>query len=395
MPKKHARLSASSSERWRNCTGSVLLIETLPPTRRDRQTIYAYRGTILHEIAETALFFGEFPEVGTIYKDLDDSLSYELTDEDIEGVQVYINTIKSYKAQDILWEATEIALPFDDVHQDLGGTADYACLTKEGILAILDFKSGVGVMVNPDNNPQAIQYAVGVLLHLKQQGITFSFIEEVHIIIVQPFASYGEKVKLWKTDVSELIMQIGTLAEIADKVNQNPVLVPGEWCRWCPASAVCPALNDISTDLVVQRVSSTPSPVDMTPDEMGSVLSRFQLLRPWIDEIYRLALSAAEKGVKIPGMKLVEKKAIRKWGDEHNVLAIMREIGVEDPFIRKLMSPAQAEKTLGKRMFKELENQVVKASSGHNLVPVVDEVKGPDLTPELPSPQSLGLSVEK
>ena len=56
-------------------------------------------------------------------------------------------------------------------------------------------------------------------------------------------------------------------------------------------------------------------------------------------------------GESVPGYKLVASATHRKWtAAEPVVEKFLRAIGVEDPFTHKLMSPAQAEKALGKRV---------------------------------------------
>ena len=48
MARKHALLSASSAERWLNCTPSARLNEKIP----DTQSFYAAEGTLAHSIGE-------------------------------------------------------------------------------------------------------------------------------------------------------------------------------------------------------------------------------------------------------------------------------------------------------------------------------------------------------
>ena len=50
-PEKHALLSASSAERWLNCTPSARLAEDMP----DKSTQYTEAGRLAHAIAELKL----------------------------------------------------------------------------------------------------------------------------------------------------------------------------------------------------------------------------------------------------------------------------------------------------------------------------------------------------
>jgi hypothetical protein len=56
-----------------------------------------------------------------------------------------------------------------------------------------------------------------------------------------------------------------------------------------------------------------------------------------------------ERGQNVPGYKLVEGKSNRQWRDEEDAKAALgEELKVTDIFTKKLISPAQAEKKLGK-----------------------------------------------
>ena len=53
MPSSHARLSASSAERWINCPGSIKLAEEL--NLKGTSSAYADEGTLAHSVAEFKL----------------------------------------------------------------------------------------------------------------------------------------------------------------------------------------------------------------------------------------------------------------------------------------------------------------------------------------------------
>ena len=79
-----------------------------------------------------------------------------------------------------------------------------------------------------------------------------------------------------------------------------------------------------------------------------------------------------ENNVKVPGFKLVNKRGTRQWVDEKEAIHWLDGQGVEEPYTRKIISPAQAEKALKSRKIALPEDMTVSISSGSTLVPEND-----------------------
>ena len=61
------------------------------------------------------------------------------------------------------------------------------------------------------------------------------------------------------------------------------------------------------------------------------------------------ALRSALDGKKIPGYKLVEGRSNRKWKlSDKEIRQVLLNAGIDYPFTKKIMTPAQAEKKVGK-----------------------------------------------
>jgi hypothetical protein len=76
----------------------------------------------------------------------------------------------------------------------------------------------------------------------------------------------------------------------------------------------------------------------------------------------------------VPGYKIVQKQARRKWTDEGAAKQALLSLGLKESVVveTSIMSPAQAEKALKKR-FSELPEDLIKSeSSGTTLAPVDD-----------------------
>ncbi len=90
-------------------------------------------------------------------------------------------------------------------------------------------------------------------------------------------------------------------------------LMQGDHCRWCAAKAICPLMNGaVDRALAIQFR-------DVDIQKMGRALAQADLLEQWIGDLRALAHQALEHGVAVPGWKLVDKRATRKWKVEAKV----------------------------------------------------------------------------
>ena len=103
---------------------------------------------------------------------------------------------------------------------------------------------------------------------------------------------------------------------------------------------------------------------------IGAYLQNAEVLEQWIKDLRELAHQMLEKDVRVPGYKLVSKRAIRQWADEEQAAKALAEAGLDhgEMTVTKLVSPAQAEKLLKKSKQVLPEDLVVAVSSGSTLV---------------------------
>jgi hypothetical protein len=396
-PTTHARLSASSAERWLNCPGSIKLSESMTQARRGT-SVYADRGTALHTVSEqffrdqrVKLDVGERIEI----RDKDGVRYYEIEDEDIAGVELYTSFVDKYLMQS-LWSGIEVPLQLSDIHPDLGGTADVVCLLYDGTLAVIDLKTGRGLMVDPTENPQMLQYGLGAYNTMPDD--MRKRVKQVQLIVIQPWATLGDTVKIWATDPAFLIEHAVTLTLAVLAVEQGTTLRVGDWCRFCPARISCPALYKEIHETIVPAVLEAEQVTEakLTPEAIGKVLAVWSYVDSMVDNLRQYAQKLAEAGVDIPYCKLVPKRSRYIWEDEAYAAAFLEELGYSDEQIyeRKLISPSKATKLVGKDQKDLIEALKYNTSSGTNLVPVlkVNRLRGPDLTPNLPTLTDLGIN---
>lgn len=373
MPGAHLTFGGSTAHRWLACPGSVVLCSTLPPGRESEAMA---EGTRAHALLEHCLRERE-----------DDALGYEgmnlqpgwpaYTQEDVEAVQValdFVNGILDQNPGAVLH--VEYSAAFSD---DVGGTADVVIwLPESRMLHVIDYKHGRGKFVNVDDNPQVKLYAVSVLKQMPD-------VHPLAVIttIIQPRCPFGSPIRaatyspaqlMWFEDVVE------DAVARARQPNWQDHLVPGEHqCDWCPAASFCPAVTQaVATEVSVLDIPggditvTFPRPGDMrTPEGLARALSIVPILKQWASAIEDAAEAAAQGGTQIPGYKLVEKRATRKWADEEALLEWAASKGLElrEP---KTLSPAQAEKVvkgaLKQAGVAEMAAFVIKESSGLKLV---------------------------
>lgn len=380
---KHSPTGASSMYRWEACPGSVALCATLPPAP---SSVYAEEGTRAHEIAATMLKEGA-AFVGA---------SQEMT----EAVNTYVNVCNGY---------------FTPEHQKLGaqrwieqhldasasipgmyGTVDcliyWPWLNK---LIVIDFKYGSGVYVGAKENTQLLYYAVAACLALSL------VVDSVEVVIVQPRLTSGDDdgVRRWEGGADELILFNHRVVDAIERTREpNAPLSAGDHCRFCPAAAVCPKLNE-ARDLALLSDFSKPLVPEKTytPETIKKALDSLDALKAYIKAVDELAYRELEAGREIPGYKLVAKRPTRKINDADRVIQILTSNGYTAEEIKttpELKSPAQLEKTIKKQHKSLLEPYIVSESSGHVVVPESDPrpaIEGRNATADFLSLRALGV----
>ena len=159
MPLKgHAVLSASSSERWLHCPPSARLCESY----EDKGSDYAAEGTDAHELCEYKLR----KVLGIEAKDPTENLTWfnEEMSDCANGYSAYVleqvEAAKQTCADPVV--LIEQRVDFSRWVESGYGTAD-CIIIADGTLQVIDYKHGLGVLVDATENPQMQCYALGAL----------------------------------------------------------------------------------------------------------------------------------------------------------------------------------------------------------------------------------------
>lgn len=395
----HAQWGASSAKRWMTCPGSVALCATVP----DESTVYAAEGTAAHELAQLILGIPSKPNlsatkyVGSLV-DIDagklltrgtpdNRTIFGVTDEMAEAVDVYLDVLRGDQ-RDFGGELT-VEHRFDlseHVHPGMFGTNDAMLLNcTDGVLRVYDYKHGRGVPVDVEDNPQLKYYALGALC-----AVDFKGVKEIEVVIVQPRCDHeGGAVRRWRCRAVDLD-DFGYDLEDAVKASKAPdaSCVAGDHCRstFCPAIGICPAFRAHATERAGIEFADDgtlaarpPEMIEAANQTLGHYLAAADELEAWIAAVRRHAFLLMEKGTEVPGWKLVEKRALRRYTDEDGAYRHLVGLGFDEDRItgpRKLLSPAQIEKVVGKDAYAEIaEDFIEKKSSGLTLAAESDPRK--------------------
>lgn len=443
----HARISASGMKRTLECPGSIALVETIPQHLRRGSGEAARLGTAAHGLGERVLrdvleqglgdtygYLGghvalDEHEDATVFPpdvDVPDGYKYlyKIDDDMCSAVAVYIDLaheiINSIANPDILVEKT---FDLDWLRPDLGGTGDLAVLEFLGTLYVVDYKHGQGVVVEVNDNKQMLTYGLGMA-----HEFDWCF-EKLVLYIVQPRAPHLEGgVRRFETTKERLLqfrdelaagydraMEAGAELEEARKEFGEVVpewwadkyLKPGDHCTFCDAAGpLCPAMRRRASQIARcdfddvpedddQLAAQLPSQEEMLDErvarQIAEVLDWIPALDQFIKAAKSLGFNHSLAGHKVPGHKLVEGRANRKYiRDEGEIVARVTEAMGEGFDVdrcyepKKVKSPAQLEK-ISPRV-KRLVNGVA-SEDGWAVEPLAAKGKGalslvPDSNPK-------------
>lgn len=363
MPEAHARYGGSTAARTMNCPGWRQLADTLPPTG---SSSYADRGTLLHNAMEVILSedddFDPKTVIGMEYAGI--TLDEELYAEKIvPALEATYEIFDTYGIEE--WACEERVT----LSSEAWGTGDLLGAGEAWAL-VLDFKFGDGVVVSPVENHQFLFYG-SAAFHTPATADLFEGIESAVFAVVQPTSHRGDDYQVWETKVGRLRgYKDQFLLAVEEAESLDPITCSGDWCKFCPATAICPEKTGAA-----QRAKLL-DPADL--ETLRESLALAAELEVWCAAVRNTAHDQLEKGADIKGWKLVLKRATRKWKDEAAALKkLARKLGGKKNVVtEKFITPAQAEKVAkaaGVDIDKELDALVVSQSSGTTLAPASDK----------------------
>ncbi|WP_297571689.1 DUF2800 domain-containing protein [uncultured Actinomyces sp.] len=365
-PETHALLSASSAHRWLNCTPSALLEAGKP----DRDSTASLEGTAAHALAEWKLaeMLGRGP--GARPQSTYDTVEM---DEHTSAYVTHVNQLlDDHEGPSRVF--IEQRLDYSKYAPDGYGTGD-CVIISDGLLDIVDFKYGQGVLVEAEQNPQLKLYALGALEAFQD----IYRVDQVRATIFQPRRDNTVRVEYSRSELVEWGEQtVKPAAALAAKGKGE--FKAGPWCQFCKLAPTCRARAE--ENLKLARLEFKPGP-ELSDEEVAQVLRQLPDLTKWAAEVEKYATQAAvSQGKQWEGMKLVAGRSVRKYADENQVIQAARDAGYKDTdiFEQKLITLTRMEKLVGKKQFTQIfDGLVVKPEGKPTLVPMSDRRKALDL----------------
>lgn len=327
----HARGSASAAHRWLICAGS-LDGPSSPPT------VHSATGTFAHDIAARCLQGQGDPSDFLLLKGKVDGFDVVCDQEMVEGVQLYVDTMaEDTQPGDIVHVEMPLLEALQSIDKDLGGTADrvrYRPSTRH--LKVTDFKYGAGVYVEAANSAQCKMYALGAMIAIGQP------VDTVEVEIVQPRYEGAKPVRSWSFSAMEILDFVAEVKTAIEATRQpNPKLTPGDHCApFCPKRKTCPALVERQHALMAQDFAV---PAEVPVEKIAQALLDIPLVKARIKAIEEYAYLLANQGTKVPGFKLVDKRATRVFADKAEVEKWAADKGLDPYEPKQLLSVAQLE----------------------------------------------------
>ena len=205
---------------------------------------------------------------------------------------------------------------------------------------VIDFKYGQGVLVEAEQNPQMMLYALGALRLFD----SLYDIEEVAMTIYQP---RRENISTWTISVADLKAwaeeELIPRAKLAFEGKGD--FMPGPWCTFCKAAVKCRARAEEKLRLAQYEFAKPPL---LTDAEIEDILGKLDDLTRWAEEIKAYAQDAAlNHGKQWHGYKVVEGRSVRKYSNEDAVVEAANAAGYHDIFRKTLLPITEMEKTHG------------------------------------------------
>lgn len=352
---QHSKIvGGSTAKRVIACPGSVALVDTMPPKP---SSSYADEGTLLHDAIAKVLETNCDPYslIGMTYEKT--ALTEALVDDKLIPALRALDEIDP--EGEMIYEV-ESRVSFANYTPEVFGSTDL--LGQIGRRAIvLDWKFGDGVAVEAEENHQLMFYAAAAMRTPSTSSI-FHDVDDIELIIVQP-----PFVKRWVTTRERIAaFESDLFRAINTALKPNAPLASGDHCKWCAAKPVCPIMTGAVDRALKAKLEALPV------EQIAHYLEQAPLIEGFIKDLQQLAHGLLEEGQKVPGWKLVNKRATRQWTNEDKAVAFLTGVGVEAWGDPKPLSPAQAEKALKKAKIELPADLVVAVSTGSTLAPEND-----------------------
>ena len=371
----HHHMGPSSASRWLACTASPRAI--FDAGVEQKAGLPAAEGTVAHLVTEWVRT-GVVGHASEVLGEVIEQDGFEITvdEEMVEHATAFCEYCKQFTGTPYV----EVKVSLDPWHPSGFGTADHVAIDEERKqIAVIDFKYGKGVKVNATANPQLRIYALGAVgtlgwLHgLDDDFDGWTVTTAVH----QPRIGNIDE---WQEPLIDLLHWGTEYVQPRSVAAQNGEgeFVPGEHCRFCPLSGQCAAqAEQIRTEALADfDVVPAEKVYQLSDEQLGRLLDEAPQIRTWLSSIEAQAKARVEAGRTVPGKdgpyKLVAGRGSRQYEDAAAAEGWLVEQLGEKAHQKTLLSPAQAEKLLPKKLRASFGELIVKRLGAPTLAPATD-----------------------
>lgn len=358
--RKHSFLSASSSKRWLACPPSAKKCAEMA----DRAGSDAEQGTDAHALCEYKVLKAlgrdsPDPTEGLTFYDAemdrcaDDYCSFVM--------EQYAEAQENCKDPVVL---VEQKLDYSKWVEGGFGTGD-ALIISDDVIHVVDFKYGLGVLVEADHNSQMMLYGLGAL-------DLYDGIYDIKTVKMTIFQPRRDNISTFTMDKDELLKWADeVLAPIARlAIKGEGEFHAGDHCQFCKIKAICRERAKQNLELAKYEFAHADT---LSDDEIAEVLTKVDDLVSWGNDVKDYALQQALSGAKYEGFKVVEGKSNRKYTDDAAVADAVSKAGY-DPYEKKVLGITAMTSLLGKKRFSELlDGLITKPPGKPALVPESDK----------------------
>lgn len=212
------------------------------------------------------------------------------------------------------------------------GQADLTLVDSAGRALVIDYKTGRGEAPVAKDNPQL--RGLAALVGRRHRSA------EVVVAIVQPWAGPPSVAAFYDEGIEA---GASWAAAVAGNAINGDRLEPraGEWCQYCPAKSVCPALREAATSapdaLSVETLPADPDVaksamiarvVELPAADLARLLHGRRLVQWYLNAIEAAARIRLGKGEAIPGFALKETRGKRELADAQKAFDALAPLGL-------------------------------------------------------------------
>lgn len=387
---EHSTRSPSGAHGWRRCPGKI----NAERGRPDRVGREAAEGTLFHDYAERCVLTGVDPQFFLPGSEtvIVSGHAVCFNEEMVENMLAGLQFIYSLLTEDaILMVEQRVRIEPWTLEPGGFGTSDICIIfPKRRKIIVFDWKYGK-VAVSPINNDQEIIYGLGCWESFAGEIFNWDPTDiVVELVIWQPRVPGGGG--SWETTMEWLLAE-GNQIRIDAAATYDPDaprIAGAKQCHYCKVQAECPEraaynlalfgarFDDIDEAIEWETELELADPGEWTAEHRSYVWLHRKSFTRWLDTLKEAIMLDAQAGKETPLIKVVPgnagKRTVKADFQEDYKNYLVTVLGEEVALKpQECITPAVAEKKLGKKRFKEdLGLYITQADPKPMLVPVTD-----------------------